>query len=255
MLEKGAEHLPEPLTATVGDPLALNDAVSQLRHYSFIEVGDGSWSVHRLVQGVVRDRLDDTASTSWAGAAIGLIDDAFPSDIATNPASWPTCAHLLPHALAVAVHAESMHVSPKETGHLLNQVGIYLLERAEYVQSKAVMERSIAIGETDYGPDHPDVATRLHNLGQIMQDLGDFDGARNHIQRALDIHEKTYGPDDPTVATGRNNLGDILRAQGDLAGAQHQLQRALAIDEKTPSAPTITGSASASATWAASFES
>ena len=93
LLEKGAEHLPEPLTATVGDPLALNDAVSQLRHYSFIEVGDGSWSVHRLVQGVVRDRLDDTASTSWAGAAIGLIDDAFPSDIATNPASWPTCAH------------------------------------------------------------------------------------------------------------------------------------------------------------------
>ncbi len=105
-LEESAEHLPKPLAATVSDALALNDAVAPRRRYSLIQDGDAGWSVHRLVQGVVRDRLDDVATMSWVEAAVGLANYAFPSGITTNPDSWPTCARLLPHALAAADHAQ-----------------------------------------------------------------------------------------------------------------------------------------------------
>ena len=40
------------------DPLAVNDAVAALRRYSLItRAGDGSVSVHRLVQAVTADQV------------------------------------------------------------------------------------------------------------------------------------------------------------------------------------------------------
>ena len=83
-----------------------------------------------------------------------------------------------------------------------------------------------------YGPDHPNVAIRLNNLGRVLQDQGDLAGARAAFERALAIDERVHGPDHPDVATGVNNLGRVLQDQGDLAGARAAFERALAIDER-----------------------
>ena len=56
LLTEGAEHLPDPLAATVMDPLAWGEAVAALRRYSLAEVGGETLSLHRLVQAVARDR-------------------------------------------------------------------------------------------------------------------------------------------------------------------------------------------------------
>jgi tetratricopeptide (TPR) repeat protein len=37
------------------------------------------------------------------------------------------------------------------------------------------------------GPDHPDTATSLNNLGSLLQDLGDLAGARSCYEHALQI--------------------------------------------------------------------
>ena len=51
--------MPEGLAQAVKDPLALNDALAVLRRYSLMEVADEALAVHRLVQAVIRDRLDE----------------------------------------------------------------------------------------------------------------------------------------------------------------------------------------------------
>ena len=57
LIAGGAEHFPEPLASVAADELELDCAMAELRRYSLI-TGDGdSFSMHQLVQMVVRSRL------------------------------------------------------------------------------------------------------------------------------------------------------------------------------------------------------
>jgi len=232
LLSEGGEHLPQPLSATVTDPLAMNKAVAALLQYSLIERTEDALSVHRMVQAVTRDRLPGDARRTWAEAAVRLVDDALRLGDTRDVQTWAVCARLLPHALAAARHAEAFQVASEATGYLLNQAAGYLYGRAEFVEAKALLERALAIFEGQLGPEHPQVATAFNNLGLVLKDLGDLAGARAAYERALAIAEAAYGPGHPNVASTVNNLGGVLQDLGDLAGARAHYERALAIFEK-----------------------
>ncbi|HHN94144.1 MAG TPA: tetratricopeptide repeat protein, partial [Anaerolineae bacterium] len=87
--------------------------------------------------------------------------------------------------------------------------------------------------EAVYGPQHPQVATAVNNLGRVLWAQGDLAGARAAFEQALKIDEAVYGPEHPNVAIQVNNLGSVLRDLGDLAGARAAFERALAILEKS----------------------
>ncbi len=229
---EGAANLPEPLSSVLQDGIKLNDAVAALRRYSLINVTDDMFSVHRLVQAVTLDRLDENEKKRWAEAAVKLVNKAFPfySDDVTT---WPACSLLLAHALTSTKLAEKLEVAPETTGRLLNQAGIYLKGRADLLDAKALHERALAIGEKVYGPDHPQVAIYANNLGLVLQSLGDLQGAKKHYERALAIDEKVYGPDHPDVAIDVNNLGFVLKSLDDLQGAKKHYERALKIFQKS----------------------
>ena len=233
IIEKGTVHLPDSLAAVVADDLAFEDTFGDLRRYSLMEVGDNSWSVHRLVQGVVRDRLAEDDRGTWAESAARLVNGAFPFDIQRNVDGWPLCARLLPHALAASAEAENLGVAAEATGPLLTAAGSYLGVRADFASARSAYERALAISEQALGPDHPTVATRLYNLGSILHHLGDPVGAKVQIERALAISEANYGPQHSHVAFGLNNLGAVLRDQEDLAGAKECYERVVAIFEAT----------------------
>ncbi len=95
------------------------------------------------------------------------------------------------------------------------------------------MRRSLAVDELSFGPDHPNVATRLNNLAVLLRDTKRFEEAEPLLRRALAIHEKSFGPDHPSVATGLSNLAGVLRATNRSHDAELLLRRALAIDEKS----------------------
>ena len=217
------------LAGLAQDAQELDDAIAALRRYSFVERQGGMLAVHRLVQAVTRDRLSDDARRAWAEAAAQLVAEAFPSRVSDNVEAWPVCARLLPHALAASEHAESLVAAPEATGQLLNQAAIYLWGRAAYAQAQAAFERALRMAEAAFGPEHPEVATAVNNLGNVLQDLGDLPGARACYERALRIDEAAYGPEHPNVATDVNNLGSVLQDLGDLPGARAAFERALRI--------------------------
>jgi tetratricopeptide (TPR) repeat protein len=230
MLQSGSEILPEPLAAAVSDDLQWNDAVGVLRKYSLIEVQDGAISVHRLVQAVARDRLDQEERKKWAEAAVKVVDTAFPYDD-NDLQTWAPSSRLLPHALASMDRAEELQVALKTCWRLLNEVGLYLSGRAEFLAARSVHERALRICEVVFGSVHPALAVDMNNLGNVLRDLGDLAGAREHYEQALKIDELAYGPDEPDVAIDVNNLGNVLRDLGDLAGARACFERALRIQE------------------------
>jgi len=231
LLIEGAQELPGSLASAIADKMRFNDAVAALRRYSLISRGKGSFSVHRLVQSVTRNRLEEDDQKKWAEAAVRLVYNAFPTP-SHDFRTWPACEILLPHALAASEQAERLKVAPDATGGLLNNIGPYLAERAEYDGSKSVLERALMIFEDAYGPEHPEVARTANNLGLVLLQLGDFEGAKECHERALKVEEQAYGPNHPNVARTVEGLGLVLDHLGDLEGAKECHERALKINEQ-----------------------
>jgi tetratricopeptide (TPR) repeat protein len=222
--------LPEQLGELAADPLAYNGALGVLGRYSLAVVTPDTLSLHRLVQAVLRARLEGDEERRWIEAAISLLRAGFPTD-PTDVTSWPAFQRLLPHALAATEHAERLGVAGEATGWLLSRASAYLRERGQPRQARPLAERALTVTEAALPSDHTEVGARHDNLGLVLADLGDLEGARREYERALAIHEAADGPDHPNVARVRNNLGNVLQGLGDRAGARRELERALAIDE------------------------
>jgi tetratricopeptide (TPR) repeat protein len=232
LFPEGAEFFPKPLSGVAADPLALHDAISAARRLSLLEADGKALCLHRLVQAAVRDRCDEEGRKLWAAAAVRCLWEAYPFE-QNRIETWQRSGRLLPHALAVAEHAETLKVEIQATAWLLNQAASYFWKRAELGQALPNYKRALAVSEFAYGPRHPEVATAANNIGTILKEQGDLGGALQYTRRALEIDEATYGPQHPEVATDANNIGMILKEQGDLEGALQYTRRALEIDEAT----------------------
>jgi tetratricopeptide (TPR) repeat protein len=209
-----AEHaarLPERLAATVADPLAYQQMVAALRRYSLVKTGTDVLSVHRLVQAVVRERLDPNQRRQWATAALRLVRAAFPTEPA-DPAAWPAAARLLPHALAVTDHAMTLGIDPETTAWLLAEAGVYVFVRADYPQARELHERALVMREACLGADHPDTATSLSNLARVLYEQGDLDGARTLYERALAIYQARLGSDHRDTVQSHERLAAVVAA-------------------------------------------
>jgi tetratricopeptide (TPR) repeat protein len=87
--------------------------------------------------------------------------------------------------------------------------------------------------EAELGPEHPDVATSLNDLAELLHSQGKYAEAEPLYRRALAIREKILGSEHPDVADVLNNLAVLLKEQGKHAEAEPLYRRALAIYEKS----------------------
>jgi tetratricopeptide (TPR) repeat protein len=232
LFDQPLEPPAEDLHALAADPFALDDAVSALRRFGLVKATAESLTVHRLLQQVVRDRLDSRAKAARAGVALRLLNAAFPSGGYDDSRLWPACASLLPHALAAAGYAAQCEVEPLEAGALLDNAASYLRGRARYQEARALRERALTIREAHLGTDDPATARSLHHLAVVLSDLGDLDRARTLHERALAIRETHLGANHPETAESLNGLAVIAMVdQGDFESARSLHERALAIRE------------------------
>lgn len=250
-----AEHfqdLPEDLSLTIADRLAMDRAIGALSELSLIEVGEDTaatgadrqtLSLHRLVAALARDRLGEDDRRYFAGVAARLVGAAFTFDSA-NVATWPAAGEMLPHVLAAATHAQDTGVPVELTCGLLDQAGRYLNRFGRYDQAKDLLDRALALSRRAYGDESPRVSQVANNLGRVLARLGQGDLARQHFEWALAIDRNTYGDADPHVASVMNNYALVLQAAGQAEDARQQLETALLIFESTygpehPKVPTL----------------
>jgi Tfp pilus assembly protein PilF len=231
VLVAGASQAGRALAAALGDPLERAETAGALARASLITaMAEGRLRVHRLVQAVTRDQLDDDQTAVWSTRALNLVAAAFP-DKPEDHRSWPVCASMAPHVEAVAAHTDCYPDLAVKRGGLLGRLGVYLSASAQLRAALSVLEGALAILEAAYGPDHPDVAKTLSNLGIAQRRLGELPAARATLERALAIKEAANGPDHPDVAITLSNLGVVQQQLGELPAARATLERALAIDE------------------------
>ena len=104
-------------------------------------------------------------------------------------------------------------------------------EMGLYQRALPLGERSLALREKLFGPEHGDVAESLHRLGRLKRLQGEFEAAQPLLERAVKIREQRGRPDDPLLAEALSELGTVFWYRGRPEGRVH-LERAVAIEER-----------------------
>ncbi len=110
--------LADALDGADEDELVLDDLLLPLTRYSLAhrQRQSNSYDVHRLVQAVTRQNLDDTQRELWTERAVRAVSLAFPEVTVEN---WPVCERLLSHALVCADHVAAENYEFEEAVELL----------------------------------------------------------------------------------------------------------------------------------------
>ena len=83
-----------------------------------------------------------------------------------------------------------------------------------YSSAEELLLEAAALQEQTLGPDHPDLANTLNNLGVVCEITDNPIDAEHYFRRAYTIATATLAPDHPFVATSRKNLHDFCAARG-----------------------------------------
>lgn len=95
-----------------------------------------------------------------------------------NAANLARRAYVAPHQ-EIATIVNNLGVALQETGHLRGALNCY--REAEAIDSLLL------------GPDHPQTATDLHNLGGVLAVMGDLSAARSYLARAVLVYVRREG--------------------------------------------------------------
>jgi tetratricopeptide (TPR) repeat protein len=154
--------------------------------------------------------------------------------------AWLLAGHIeygrgrLKEALAAsrsALGAALYNANPLTWVEAASQVAWILDEQGNHGEAEPLLRSIVRVMERTLGPESPEVAASLNNLGRSLRETGRLEKAEALYRRALTIAENACGESHPQVAICLNNLAGLLRAMGRLADAEPLLRRALEIDE------------------------
>ncbi|MFN6139780.1 MAG: tetratricopeptide repeat protein, partial [Planctomycetota bacterium] len=241
LLDLLAWFAPEPVPLSIfarltelsqWDTDGFKHAISNLADFSMLtwDADLGTVKVHRVVQEILRTRQADPKAN--LNRALRLLQRSIPEGDPADVRTWPAWESLRLHVDSATQHGKRLDI-PVPTSFLMGQLGTLLSARALHREAELLKRDALAIDELHFGPDSPEVAVRLNNLAQTLQDTNRLSEAEPLIRRALAIDEQSYGPDHPDVARDLNNLALLLKATNRLSEAEPLMRRALAIDEQS----------------------
>src|SRR5205823_9504759 len=151
-------------------------------------------SIHRLVQAVLRESMDQETQRAWAERTVRSANAAFPEveyDTGANQQSY--LQSYLPHIQECATLIKEYHLHFPEAARLLYQAGDFLYVHGFHHESYSLHEQALAIREQALGSEHPAVAELLNALAVLARAQGDYAKAQAFYRQALAICKKTLG--------------------------------------------------------------
>jgi tetratricopeptide (TPR) repeat protein len=227
----GASEMGENLASMAGRGSNLIKVIGAAGRFSLIrrDATRRSIEIHRLVQQVLKDEMNTAERRLWAERIVRGMNATFP---VVEYKNWPLCERLLPHALEIARLIENYDLAFIESAQLLNDVGHYCFERAQYPEAERLFKQAQTIRERVLGPEDPNVAMSLSNLAALYHRLGRYEEAEPLFIRALAIREQTSEADDLGVSLILNNLAAFYESLGRYTEAKPLYERSLGIRER-----------------------
>ena len=225
----GATYLGPELAPLAADLSQLDQAIASLRGLSLVQrqAKTRTLSLHRLVQTVLREQMDEAEQMLWLKRASRALNAVFPEAIYEV---WEQCERLLPHALAVTAAIQDQ-ASDQTVVELLRKAAGYLRARAQYKQAEPLYQRALRIGEQALGPAHHDMVFSLNGLALLYAEQGKNEQAELLHRQALYVGEQTLGPMHPDIAQLMNGLATLYWKEGKYEQAKALYEQALCIRE------------------------
>ncbi|HYU73369.1 MAG TPA: FxSxx-COOH system tetratricopeptide repeat protein [Ktedonobacteraceae bacterium] len=231
LLKEGASELGPVLKPLLENDFEFNEAMNVLRSFSLIRrfSDTGSLAIHRLVQVVLKDRIDRRAQKKWAERTIRMVNAAFPNAEFEN---WDRCKRYLPQAFVCVDLINQYALQFSQAASLLHRAASYLNEHARNTEAEPLFKRALMIREQVPGPDHPSTSATLNNLANLYRDQGRYEEAEPLYKRSLMIGEQALPANHPGTATTLDNLANLYYDQGRYEEAEPLYKRALMIKEQ-----------------------
>ena len=227
---QGATKLGPVLSTIKEDPLAFNDAITELLNYSLIRrTPDHILTIHSLVQLMLKNGMDQDVQRLWAERTVQVINYLFPPPEYRN---WPICLALLPQAKNSAALIKRWRIESAEAARLLNEFGMFLEAQGEYKEAYGLIERAMVLYKKVMGEEHPDTAGSLNNLAVLYERQGRYEEAEPLYGQALEIYKKVLGEEHPSTVTSVNNLAFLYAGQGRYEEAEPLYLQALEIRKR-----------------------
>lgn len=155
-----------PLVEAIADP---REALAGLAGYSLVrfDASGNTILVHRLVQEITRGRTPEAQRAAMLQVALEAVNSVavgHPADVR----SWAIWTPLAPHADAVRRSAAAEGLA-QPTSSIMNNLAVYRASRSQFAESEPLYLRALAIKEASFGPDRPNVAVGLTNLGGLLE--------------------------------------------------------------------------------------
>ncbi len=225
-LLQGKRNQTVTLVGNKQTPFVYRKAITALKSYSLVEGNFDSLSVHSLVQMVTRVNLGPEKLKLWIETALELMDDIFPRKSGDSK-NWPLCSRLYPHAVAVSAASKKANVLPQKNLSLLEKLGEYLGDSAQYIKAEDVQRKALEIAEDGASGPNVELSRVSNALGTTLEARDHYDAAFELFEKALEIDRTIHSARDPQIARDLNHLGNISLKQGKLDDALNYFKSAL----------------------------
>jgi tetratricopeptide (TPR) repeat protein/DNA-binding transcriptional regulator YiaG len=232
LLTDGASESGPLLASVAADPVAFDEALAALRSYSLIhrQAETHTFSIHRLVQAVLKDRMDEATRRLWAERALSAVHRLFPREM--NMDAWPQCKRYLPHALWCSQFIEGEHLYFLDAEQLLTRTGIYLKERARYREAEALFQQALEQHAHLQSPTHHNHAQTLHHLGQLYFEQGLYRQAETCLLQTIALQREHRGMQYQERIETLNLLGMLYMLKCRTSEAERLFQQAILLWEQ-----------------------
>lgn len=212
------------LGAVLADPILLSRAIRELGRFALarVDVASRTIQVHRLVQALLREGLDEDERRVFRQEVQTLLAKNAPND-PDNETRWPRFNELMAHVLPARV---AKSADPEVRDFALNMVRyLYVAGNREYARTFA--EEFLAEWRREPDADKDLRVLRAERfLGDVLRDLGDYQRATEIDMSLLDRARRAFGEDDPNILMFLAGLGADLRALGRFQAAKEHDERA-----------------------------
>jgi tetratricopeptide (TPR) repeat protein/DNA-binding XRE family transcriptional regulator len=236
LLTESASEPDSMLAPVASDPVVFDEALAVLRSYSLVHrhADTGTFTMHRLVQVVLKDLMDEETRREWAECALRAVHHVFPREIAMG--TWPRfCQRYLPHALCCIQHIECERLHFPEAAQLLTRIGTYLRDRARYDEAEQLFQQALRLQEQLLLPEYHGLTEALYQLGHLYLEQGRYSQAETCWRQAITLQSEHVETQYYKRVLTLNLLGILYLEQGRVQEAEPLFQQALLLWEQMDS--------------------
>jgi len=230
VFDRGRTVIDSPIRASLQDPILISRAMRELGRYALARIDNRKKTVqvHRLIQKLIRDELDEGQSAGMQREVHELLAAADPLD-ASDPTNWPKFEELLAHV----VPAEVVSSTHPDVRRLYSNIVQYLYETGDYTTCLELLDTALGRWVADSGGGDRDVLRMRSLKSDVLWQLGRYEEAYNLRRPTLEQMRAALGDADDDTLVVTSGYGADLRVRGEFAAAQKLDEESLARHKQT----------------------